>query len=143
MNAKKRYMQYMKQRGFSNADLLRMDYIAKQSAARQEKEDFERAFIYMLAIPLNILVHDYWSKTAKKRAPKFIDEVLSLFESVQEGVVSNEEIIGLLEDYAGVTVETMWMERKNKDLKEEISKTVQERFNNDRKRISETGDENM
>ena len=53
-----------------------------------EQEATERAFLYMLSIPLIILFEDYWQKTAKKKAPKFIEDVASLYESVQMGIVT-------------------------------------------------------
>lgn len=37
---------------------------------------------YTLAIPLNVLVNDYWEKSARKRIPKFIEDVISLYEAV-------------------------------------------------------------
>ena len=59
----------------------------------------------MLAIPLNVLVNDYWSKSAKKRAPKFIKDVMSLYEAVQDGVVSKDDLSDLLKDMAGIDVD--------------------------------------
>lgn len=81
----------------------------KKRAKELEKTATEKAFLYMLAIPLNILVNDYWEKSAKKRIPKFIDDVQNLFEAVQEGVVSEEQLADLLYEYAGVKIEAEWM----------------------------------
>ena len=49
-----------------------MKEVAKKEAKKMESDAVEKAFLYMLAIPLNVLVNDYWSKTAKKKVPKFI-----------------------------------------------------------------------
>jgi hypothetical protein len=95
--------------GVDNMTIARVKEIAKREADRVESESIDKAFIYMLAIPLNVLVNDYWSKSAKKRAPKFIKDVLSLYESVQEGYVTNEELTSLLEEYAGVKVTAEWL----------------------------------
>ena len=114
MSRVKKQMQMVKNRGMSNMELLRMREIARKEAEKMENQATEKAFLYMLAIPLNVLVSDYWSKSAKKRAPKFIEDVISLFESVQDGIVSDEELASLLWDMAGVKIETEWMKGKNK-----------------------------
>ena len=74
-----------------------------------EKEATEKAFLYMLAIPLNVLFNDYWQKSAKKRAPKFIEDVMSLYEAVQNGVVSDKQLADLLDELAGVKIDADWM----------------------------------
>jgi hypothetical protein len=102
-------MQMAKKRGMNNVDLLRMREIAKKEAEKMEIEATERAFLYMLAIPLNILFHDYWQKSAKKRAPKFIEEVTKYYLAVQEGVVTDQELADLLFDLAGVKIEADWL----------------------------------
>ena len=99
--------QYMKakQKGVSNIDLLRMKEIARKEANAMMDRASKRAFLTMLAIPLNVLVNDYWSKTAKKKAPQFIEDVLSLYDSYEKGYVTDKELAQLLKDYAGVEVE--------------------------------------
>lgn len=98
--------------GLSNTDIAKMKEIAKKSAMQMEKDAVDKAFFYMLAIPLNVLANDYWSKTAKKKMPQFIKDVISLYDSVQEGVVSSEELASLLDDLAGVKVEADWLNKK-------------------------------
>lgn len=98
--------------GISNVDLMKMKEVAKKEAKKMESDAVEKAFLYMLAIPLNVLVNDYWSKTAKKKAPKFIEDVISLYESVQAGVVTDEELVGLLNELAGVNVEAEWLKKR-------------------------------
>lgn len=73
----------------------------------------EKAFLYMLAIPLNVLV-DQWGAMAKHKAPLFIEEVINLYEAVQEGIVSNEQMAELLEEMAGVKIEAEWL-KKNEE----------------------------
>jgi hypothetical protein len=89
-----------------------MQQIAQRTAAELEKESTERAFLYMLAIPLNVLVNDYWPKSAKKRAPKFIEDVIKLYEAVQDGIVSDQELAELLDNMAGVKITAEWMKGK-------------------------------
>ena len=105
-------MKKMKQRGYDDIELLKIREIARKQAEKMENEATERAFLYMLAIPLNILFHDYWQKSAKKRAPKFIEEVTKYYLSVQEGVVTDQELADLLFDLAGVKIEADWLKEK-------------------------------
>ena len=112
MNKFKSQIKRARKAGMSNLDLLRIKETAKKAADRLENEATEKAFLYMLAIPLNVLVHDYWSKTAKKKAPKFIDDVISLFESVQEGVVTDKELADLLKDMADVSIDAEWLKNR-------------------------------
>ena len=95
--------------GISNVDLLMVKESAKKAAKTIEKEATEKAFLYMLAIPLNVLFNDYWQKSAKKRAPKFIEDVMSLYDAVQQGVVSDKQLANLLDELAGVKIDADWM----------------------------------
>ena len=64
------------------------------------------AFTLMLAIPLEVLIGDgYWPKTAKKRLPKFLDEVLSLYDSYNAGVLTLEELREDLYKYGGIEIQ--------------------------------------
>ena len=109
MNKSKRKVMQAKKQGMSNVDIAYIKALAKKEADRIEKEQMDKAFLVMLAIPLNVLVNDYWSKTAKTRAPKFIQDVISLYESFQNGNVTYEDMAELLEEYAGVKIEAEWL----------------------------------
>lgn len=111
-NRMKNQINKARKAGISNVDLMRMKEVAKKEAKKMESDAVEKAFLYMLAIPLNVLVHDYWSKTAKKKAPKFIEDVISLYESVQAGAVTDEELAELLNELAGVNVEAEWLKKR-------------------------------
>lgn len=108
-------MKQMKKAGLTNVDLARIRETSRKEAKIMENRCREEAFLCMLAIPLNVLVNDYWSKSAKKRAPKFIDDVISLWESYQDGVVTDRELADLLKEYSGATVSELWLEAKNKE----------------------------
>lgn len=110
-------MQMAKKRGMNNVDLLRMREIAKQEAKAMQLEATEKAFLYMMAIPLNVLANDYWIKSAKKRAPKFLEEVASLYQSVIAGVVTEQELADFLKDIAGVEIEADWLKGRRNDNK--------------------------
>lgn len=115
MNKIHKQMKRAKKSGLTSADLLRMKMIAEKKTKEMEQTATEKAFLYMLAIPLNVLVNDNWSKTAKKKAPKFIEDVISLYDSVCEGVVTEKELAKLLYDYAGVKITADWMDKKAED----------------------------
>lgn len=101
--------------GMSNVDLLMVKESAKKAAKTIEKEATEKAFLYMLAIPLNVLFNDYWQKSAKKRAPKFIEDVMSLYDAVQQGVVSDKQLADLLYELSGVKIDADWIKGNNNE----------------------------
>lgn len=102
MNHLKRQVQMARKRGMDPVDVLRMRKIAEKNSEKKEQEYTARAFLAQLAIPLNILVHEHWPKSARKKAPKFIDDVLSLQDSWIRGVVTDEQLEDLLFEYTGL-----------------------------------------
>lgn len=62
------------------------------------------AFMLMLAIPLEVLAFDYWPKSAHKRLPKFLDEVLGLYDAYEAGVLTLEELREDLYKYGGIQI---------------------------------------
>ena len=44
----------------------------------------------MIVIPTNVLINDYWQKTAKKRIPIFVEEGMNLYQALSDGHVSRE-----------------------------------------------------
>lgn len=112
MNKVQQQMKKVKKAGMTPVDLLRMREVARVAAEKMEIEAKEKAFLYMLAIPLNVLFNDYWQKSAKQRAPKFISECVKLYEAVQDGYVSNEQLVELLDDLAGIKIEAEWLKNK-------------------------------
>lgn len=65
----------------------------------------------MLTIPLEVLVKDYWPKSAEKKCPGFVQKVLDLYERYESGEVSMESMVADLWEYGGVRFETV-KERK-------------------------------
>ena len=59
-------------------------------------------FMMMLIIPANVLVSEYWQKTAKKKMPKFTEDCLNLYEAWQMGAVDFEQMRTLAEEYSKV-----------------------------------------
>lgn len=109
MNQVKHQMKQMKKRGYDEVELLKIREAARKAAQKQLQDAEEKAFLRMLAIPLNVLVSDYWEKTGKKKAPKFIEEVASLYESVQLGTVTDQQLADFLFEMTGIKIEAEWM----------------------------------
>lgn len=74
----------------------------KQEAS---KEAIDTAFTLMLALPLEVLKDKYWVKSAKRRLPKFLDNVLSLYDSWNKGELTIEELREDLWEYGGIKLE--------------------------------------
>lgn len=105
----------MRKMGFNNNQISVILESSNKKADELQRIAKEKAFLYMLAIPLNVLVNDYWEKSARKRIPKFIEDVISLYEAVQEGVVTDEQLADLLYEYAGVKIEADWLKGESED----------------------------
>jgi DNA-binding transcriptional MerR regulator len=105
----------MRKLGFNNNQIGVVLESASKKAEELQRIATEKSFLYMLAIPLNVLVNDYWEKSARKRIPKFIEDVISLYEAVQKGVVSEQQLADLLDEYAGVKIEADWLKGESED----------------------------
>lgn len=62
----------------------------------------DEMFKMMLVIPTNLLIEDYWKKSAKKRIPKFVEDCLSLYDAWICGVVDMDQMVKLTEEYSGI-----------------------------------------
>lgn len=79
-----------------------IDQIKQQAV----EEAVDKAFFLMLALPCEVLANEgYWEKSAKKKMPKFIDDILSLYAAYEQGVVTMEQMQKDLWDIAGVKLE--------------------------------------
>ena len=78
---------------------------AKQIILEQTKGLAEQILTMMLVIPTNVLVADYWQKSAKKRIPKFVDDCLSLYDAYNAGVLTLAELREDLWKWGGVKLE--------------------------------------
>ena len=54
-----------KKAGLSTVDLAMVREAARKEAEKHHDEILDQSFLYMLAIPLNVLVSDYWGDKAK------------------------------------------------------------------------------
>lgn len=110
----KKTIKRLKNRGMSNLDILKAKEIARRETQKMEAECVEKAFLYMLGISVNVLAEVYWPKTAKKKIPKFIDDVLSLFKSVEAGVITEEDMLNAIKEFAGADLKKDWYAAKSK-----------------------------
>lgn len=62
------------------------------------QEAVDVSFALMLAVPTNILSRCYWEKSAPKRIPQFLEECLSLYESIGTGTVLITDLIRDIEE---------------------------------------------
>lgn len=110
----KKQIRRARQRGMSNLDILRVKELAKHKTKELEAEAVEKAFVHMFAITLSILASDYWPKSADKKIPGLIAKVCSVFDSVKEGVVTEEDSLEVLKNIAGVNLKDEWFSFINK-----------------------------
>lgn len=85
----------------------------------QRAMDVSRAL--MVGVTMNVLGHEYWEKSAKKRLPKLMIECESLFESMEAGVISINELIQDTVEMAGVSSEYFDRLKEDKDLWERLN----------------------
>lgn len=75
---------------------------AKKILLEKNEELAKEILKMMIVIPTNVLINDYWEKTAKKRIPKFVEECMNLYQAWSDGTVSMEEMQKLTEEYSGI-----------------------------------------
>lgn len=68
-------------------------------------EAVNQAMALLLAIPLEVLITDYWPKTAHKRGQEFTEKVLDLYHRWETGEVTLEALQEDLWEYGGVRLE--------------------------------------
>lgn len=72
---------------------------------KQARDDaIDTAFMLMLAIPLKVLRDSYWTKTAKKRLPLFVEQCLDLWQKYNSGDFELEDFERFLWEEGGVKV---------------------------------------
>lgn len=114
MNKNKAQIKQARQKGMNPIELMQMKAIAKKEADKMAHEACEKAFMQLLAIPCMILEEDYWKKSAKKRIPKFIDDIASLYDSYERGIVTDQDLADFLKEIAGIEITAKWLEARKK-----------------------------
>ena len=85
----------------------------------QRAVDVSRAL--SVAVIMNILGHEYWEKTAKKKLPKLMTECESLYESIEAGVISINELIQDTMEISGISTEYFDRLQEDKMLWEKLN----------------------
>lgn len=75
---------------------------AKEKYLKKIDETSADILLMMLAIPVNVLINDYWKKTSEKRIPKFIEDCMSLYESFESGAITMSEMTEVVERFSKV-----------------------------------------
>lgn len=85
-------------------DKIRHQEFARAKKILMDKNDelAEEILQMMLVIPTNVLIADYWPKSAKQRIPEFVESCMSLYQAWEQGVVTMTEMQELTEEYAGI-----------------------------------------
>lgn len=86
-----------------NEELSKLDIKKIKQEAMEEAVDV--SFGLMLSIPTNVLANLYWEKSAEKRIPIFLDECLSVYESVGTGTLTISELIEDTENIGNLKME--------------------------------------
>lgn len=107
-------MQKARRSGMTPLEMLMIREAAKKESAKLQEEAMMDAFLCMIAIPLNVLLADYWQKSGKKRAGVFVEECFKLFNAFIDGVVTKEEMNDFVWDAAGIRVDEIGAVAKDK-----------------------------
>lgn len=105
MSKRKRKPQYHA----PNTTKMMSQVARKQRFDKQEAVGVEKGFIVGMAVVTNILIEDYWSKTAPKKVPELAEQSISLFDAIQCGVVEIEDCIAYVEEHTGLRFNAEWL----------------------------------
>lgn len=76
---------------------------------RGERVGIEKGMMLTLAVVLNLLIEDYWPKTAPQRVPKLAEDAVNLIDAIQCGVVDVEDCVAYLERETGMKFNADWI----------------------------------
>ena len=83
--------------------------IMSHAVRKSEKVGIEKGMMFTLAVVLNLLIEDYWKKTAPKRVPKLAEDVVNLIDAIQCGVVDVEDCVDYVEKATGMKFQADWI----------------------------------
>lgn len=90
-----------------------IDQMKKDMVKEAIDKAIDQAFIIMLALPLEVLItEEYWMKSAKKKIPKFMNDVLRLYKAYEAGDLTIEEMAMDLQEFAGIEVDPVFGVKK-------------------------------
>lgn len=83
--------------------IRKQEYEKATKEYEKKNEEIAKTILkMMIVVPTNVLINDYWEKTARKRIPKFVEDCLSLYDSLSKGTVKMQELQDLTEEYAKI-----------------------------------------
>lgn len=111
---------------------LTQDQIAtiRRQAIKEMEEELTRKTVrralavskaLMVAVTMNVLGHCYWQKSADKKLNKLMEECNSLFDSIESGVISINELIQDTADMGNLKSEYFDILKDDKDLWNKIN----------------------
>lgn len=83
--------------------------IMSRAIRKSEKVGIEKGMMFTLAVVLNLLIEDYWKKTAPQRVPKLAEDVVNLIDAIQCGVVDVEDCVDYVEKETGMKFQANWI----------------------------------
>lgn len=79
---------------------------AHKEAYEKMRKDYAKlardTFKLMLCIPTNVLIADYWTKTAERRIPKFVDDCMDTYKAYTDGLIDMAEMQTMTEKFAKI-----------------------------------------
>ena len=83
--------------------------VSRAAFDRGERVGIEKGMMLTLAVVLNLLIEDYWKKTAPQRVPKLAEDAINLIDAVQCGVVGVEDCVAYVEQETGMKFNADWI----------------------------------
>ena len=102
-----------------NLTQAQIDKIKEDAAEDAYNDIIDVAFGLMLAIPTNVLARCYWEKSAPKRIPQFLEECLSVYDSIDAGVLKIKDLIDDVEEVGKLKLDYVERIRKIRELRKE------------------------
>lgn len=99
-------------------DMVQLAYIresAKKHSEEMLQEAMDKAVLLNLMITCEILSHDYWEKSAKKRIPEFTEKHMNLLDAYQQNIVDWQQVVDDLKDITGMDFEAEWLKGESQD----------------------------
>jgi hypothetical protein len=91
-----------------------LDTVVSHTARVNERVGIEKGMMLTLAVVLNLLIEDYWPKTAPQRVPKLAEDSINLIDAIQCGVVDVEDCVAYVEQETGMKFNADWIKHTGK-----------------------------
>ena len=112
MNKARNYVNELKKAGIKldQKDWIILEGYLKKIIREETEIAADKVFIKQLAIPLNVLTNeDYFGDRCKEIGPKFIEDVLTLADTVDSGHVTYEQLVDVLNEFGDLEVTAPWL----------------------------------